>query len=102
MENDKKKQFINLFLLYNLTSIISFPVRVQNTSATAIDNIFNDISQFLSYTVTPIFNYLSDHDAQLLKISTDYSHMPTQKSKTVRNINMYMISDFNNKLTNKS
>ena len=44
MENEKKNQFVNLFLLYNLTSIISFPVRVQNTSATAIDNIFNDSS----------------------------------------------------------
>ena len=50
MENEKKNQFVNLFLLYNLTSIISFPVRVQNTSATAIDNIlmihhsFNSLS----------------------------------------------------------
>jgi hypothetical protein len=63
MENDKKTQFVSLFLFYNLTSIISFPVRVQNTSATAIDNNFNDISQFLSYTVTPIFNCLFEHDA---------------------------------------
>jgi len=35
-------------------------------------------------------------------ISSDYSHMPTQKSKTVRKINTYILSDFINKLSNKS
>ena len=75
---------------------------VQNTCATAIDNIFIDVSQFESYTVTPILNGLSDHDAQLLMISTDYSHMPIHKSKTIRKINKYMISDFINKLSDES
>ena len=46
--------------------------RVQNDSAAAIDNIFIDLSQFENYTVTPITNGMSDHDAQLLMISTDY------------------------------
>ena len=40
MESEKKNQLDNLLLTYNLTSIINFPMRVQNTSATAIDNIF--------------------------------------------------------------
>ena len=44
-------------------------MRVQNTSATAIDNIFTDTCQFESYTIIPILNGLSDHDAQLLMIS---------------------------------
>ena len=35
-------------------------------------------------------------------ITTDYSHMPIQKSKNVRNINMYTMSDFINKLSNES
>jgi len=39
-------QVDNLLLSYNLTSIINFPTRVQNTSAVAIYNIFIDISQF--------------------------------------------------------
>ena len=30
---------------YNLTSIFNFPMRVRNTSATAVDNIFIDVSQ---------------------------------------------------------
>ena len=52
----------------------------------AIDNIFIVVSQFESYTVIPIINGMSDHDAQLLTISTDYSHVPIHRSKTVRKI----------------
>jgi len=77
MENEKKNQLDNLLLSYNLINIINFPMRVQNTSATAIDNIFLDVSEFESYTVTPVLNGLSD---QLLVISTDYSHIPIQTS----------------------
>ena len=76
-------------------------MRVQNTSATAIDNIYIDVSQFESYVATPIFNGLSDHDAQLL-ISSIFSHIPKQKYKTVRKINKYTISDFINKLIYES
>ena len=53
MESEKKNQLDNLLLSYNLTGIINFPMRVQNTSATAIDNIVIDIAQFESYTGTP-------------------------------------------------
>ena len=56
-------------------------MRGQNTSATARDNIFIVISQFESYTITALLNGLSDHFAQLLMISTDYSHIPIQKYK---------------------
>ena len=100
MESDKKNQLDNLLLPHNLTSIIKFPTSVQNTSVTTIYNIFIDISQFISYTITPIFNGSSDQDAQLLMISTHYSHMPKQKSKTIRKINKDTISDFINKLNN--
>ena len=62
LESEKKNQLDNLLLSYNLTSIIHIPMRVQNTSATAID-IFIDVSQFESYTVIPILNGLLDHDA---------------------------------------
>ena len=79
-----------------------FPKEIQNTSATVIDNIFIDIYHSESYTVTPVLNGLSDHVAQLLMISTDYSNMPIQKSKTARKINKYMIYDFMKKLSNNT
>ncbi len=81
-----KHQLDNLLLSYNLYSIINFPTRVQNTSATAIDNIFIDVSQFESYTVNSIINGVSDHDAQLLIITTDYSLAPTHTPKTMRKL----------------
>ena len=101
-ESENKNQLDDLLLFCNLTNIINFPTRVQNTSATAIDNIFIDVSQFESYTVTPIINSVSDHDSQLLIISTDYSHVPIHKFKTIRKINKYTISDFIDKLSCKS
>jgi hypothetical protein len=42
---------------------------------------------------------MSDHDSQLLMISTDYSHVPIHKSKTVRKLNKYTLSDFIDKLS---
>lgn len=56
-------QLDNLLLSYNVTSIINFPTRVQNTSAVAVYNIFTNISQFESYTVTPVLYGLSHDDA---------------------------------------
>ena len=44
---------------------------------------------------------MSDHNAQLLMSSTVYSHIPIQKSKTVRKISKNTISDFINKLRNE-
>ena len=89
VESERKNQLDNLLLSYNLTSIITFPTRLQNTSTTAIDNMFLDKSQFENYTVIPITNGLSDHDAQLLKINTKTSHRPMSKQKTVRKFNKY-------------
>jgi hypothetical protein len=97
-ESKNKNLLDNLLLSYNLTSIINFLTRVQNTSATAIDNIFINVFQFESYSVTPIINGVSDHDAQLLIISTDDSSVPIHKFKTIRKINKYTISDFIDKL----
>jgi hypothetical protein len=101
-ESEDKNQLDNILLSYNWTSIINFTTRVQNTSATAIDNVFIYVSQYESYTVTPVINGVSDHDAQLLIISTDYSYVPIHKFKSVRKINKYTMSDFIDKLSRKS
>jgi len=89
-------------LSYNWASIIKFLTRIQNTSATAIYKIFIDVSQFEGYTIAPVINGISDHDAQLLTISTDYTYVPTQRSKSVRKINKRTVSDFIDKLSCKS
>ena len=103
LNGSKNKNLLdNLLLPYNLTSIINFPTRVQNTSATAIDNIFINVFQFESYIVTPLINGVSDHDAELLILSTDNSIVPIHKFKTVRKINKYTIYGFIDKLSCES
>jgi hypothetical protein len=39
---------------------LHFPTRIQNQSNMAIDNIFIDKSKFTKYTVSPVYNGLSD------------------------------------------
>jgi hypothetical protein len=51
---------------YNLSAIVHFPIRVQNQSSTTIDNICIDTHKIRKYTVCPLYNGLSHHDAQLL------------------------------------
>jgi hypothetical protein len=68
-------------------------------STTAIDNIFIDISRVGNYTITPVLNGLSDHDAQLLTISMCFSQTDNQELQTIRKINKYTISDFLAKLS---
>jgi hypothetical protein len=57
-----------MLLSYNLAATVHFPTRVQNQSCRAIDNIFIDKYTFTKSTASPIYNGLSDHDAQLLTI----------------------------------
>jgi len=52
--------------------------------------------------INTFFLKLSDHDAHLLTINTDYSYIPTHRLKTVRKINKYTVSDFIDKLSCES
>ena len=88
IESERKNQLENLLLSFNITSIISFPTRVQNTSATAIDNIFLDSTRLKEHTVIPISNGLSDHDAQLLTIRSRISSGPVRELKLSENLIM--------------
>jgi hypothetical protein len=50
-------------------STVNFPTRLENNSATAIDNIFIDASFQGNYGIHPLCNGLSDHDAQLIVLT---------------------------------
>ena len=45
---------------------VNFPNRITKNTSTAIDNIFIDKTKKSDYTVEPIINGSSDHDAQEL------------------------------------
>jgi arginine deiminase len=45
---------------------VDFPTRTNNSSSIAIDNIFIDKYKNTIFTINPLPNRLSDHDAQIL------------------------------------
>ena len=86
-ENDRKRRLDSMLQTYNLTAIVNFPTRLQGVSSTTIDNIFIDNLKFSNYTVFPLFNGLSDHDAQLLIIKDIILQPQSHYVYTTRNIN---------------
>jgi hypothetical protein len=75
-----KKQLNTVLLPYNLTTAVNFPTRVQNEFNMAIDYIFIDNYKFTKYTVSLIYNGLSDHDAQLLTITNSMEPSTTREA----------------------
>jgi hypothetical protein len=74
---------------------MNFATRVQNSSSTAIDNIFIDSARLSSSCTSPLVNGLSDHDAQFLtenNIIFEVNSTP-MKQKT-RKINNETIAHF--------
>jgi len=90
----KKTLLDSLLASYNLTNTVYFPTRIQNTSATAIDNIFINVSKFDDYIIFPIVNGLSDHDAQLIAINDRNLKILNSTPGFIRNINKHGIFDF--------
>jgi hypothetical protein len=82
-----------------LSSIVYFPSRLQNNSATAIDNIFVDTSKFSNYVIYPLFNGLSDHDAQLIKLRDIDLKIQNVNVKSIRKTDTYSMLDFQYKLS---
>ena len=93
-ENDRKRQLDSVLRTYNLTAIVTFPTRSQGISSTTIDNILIDTSEILNCTVSPFFNGLSDHDAQILTIKDTNLQSQGHYVYTTKNINNYSINEF--------
>jgi len=52
--------------MYYIIGIVEFPTRLTHTTTNAIDNIFLYTSRVVDYSVIPLSNDLSHHDAQIL------------------------------------
>jgi hypothetical protein len=100
--NESKKQLDAMLVSNNLAAIVYFPTRAQIQSCKAIDNIFIDKYKFTKYTASPIYNALSDLDAQLLTIK--YINLQTLNHSrfSIRNINKYSMEEFKIRLTYES
>jgi hypothetical protein len=101
-DSDKKRQLDAMLLTYNLSAIVQFPTRTQSHSSTAIDNLFVDTCKFINYTVSPLYNGLSDHDAQLLTLNDTNLQIQTHYSHIIRNINKHTIEEFETRLSCES
>jgi hypothetical protein len=100
--SERKRQLDAMLLSYNLSATVHFPTRTKNQSSTAIDNIFIDIYKFINYSVSPLYNGLSDYDAQLLKIKeVNFKHQ-NYYVNTIRNINKHSIEEFKLRLSYES
>jgi arginine deiminase len=99
---NNKLQLDTLLASYNLYSIVDFPTRISNCSSNAIDNIFIDISKDTNYTIKPLPNGLSDHDAQILTFHNIKIHNLKVHYYTKRLINEYTISHFKFNLSHES
>jgi hypothetical protein len=100
-DSSYKQQLDSLLVSLGLSSIVQFSTRIQNNSYSIIDNIFINTSKFTNYTVYPIINGLSDHDAQNLIIHNIFNQHDN-RIEYKREINDATIADFNNKLSYES
>lgn len=67
--SNNKTQLVSLLASYSLYNIVDFPARIDNKYSTTIDGIFIDKNKFNNYSIIPVVNGLSDHDAQLLLLN---------------------------------
>jgi hypothetical protein len=88
----RKQQLDTLLSTYNLINSVQFPIQILNASSTSIDNIFIDKSKW--YTLYPIVNGLSDHDAQETRLNITVSPNQNCTTRQYRNFNKYSIDEF--------
>jgi hypothetical protein len=81
-----KSRLDALLRTYNLISTVNFPSKVQGNSATAIDNIFIDITRLDNYSMRPIINGLSNHDAKSIILNTIKMRVHVKQFKLIRKV----------------
>jgi len=99
---NSKLQLDSLLLSYDLYSMVDFPTRISNCSSTAIDNIFIDKFKNTNFTIKPLPNGLSDHDAQILILPDIKIQNLKAHHYTKRLINEFTISEFKLNLSYES
>ena len=82
-----------------MTSTVNLPVRIQNNSVTAIDNIFINISKFDDLIISPPVNRLSDHDAWQVTVNDINLKILNNTPRYIRSIDRHGIADFKIKLS---
>ena len=95
----KKSKLEILLLSCNLYSTANFPTRMHNNSITAIDNIFIDKVKYENYSVHPLVNRLSNHDAYIITINNITVDKSISKTQSIRKFNKFSVYQFAVNLT---
>ena len=80
-DSHMRQQLTQLLGTYNMLQTVNFPTRIQNNCRSAIDNIFINKSQLHLHNVLPLYNGLSDHDAQYLVLKNFFGKEKTALGK---------------------
>jgi hypothetical protein len=102
IDSTRKQLLDSLLASYGLCSTVQFPIRIQNNSHSAIDNIFINTLKFSDFTLSPIINGLSDHNAQRITICNIFEQNCNTYFCFNRRIDKSSTIDFNNKLSYES
>ena len=101
--NSTFKQSMEIMISsFGLSDIITFPTRIHKESQTIIDSIFINIDKLNNYSIFPVINGLSDHDAQSLIIHDLLNYKPRSTFHYFRKLNELEKAKFNIKLSYES
>jgi exonuclease III len=101
-DNTKKQQSDSLLALYNLYSTVTFPTRILGNSSSLLDSIFINTSKYKDYTICPVINGLSDHDAQIITLDNILFQNDYKCAYNGRRINSSSIMDLKLNLSYES
>jgi len=103
LQDLRNKSLLNSLLAsLNLHSAVSFPTRINNKSSTITDNIFIDKLKNPDYSIIPISNGLSDHDAQIILLRNTDLSIRQRQSISKRTFNNTAIAQFKTNLSYES
>jgi hypothetical protein len=98
-DNQKKQALNSLLTKYSLYSTIDFPMRIHNNSHTRIDNIFINKFKNENYSVFPLINGLSNHDAQVLNLFNIIAPDDRNEFHFYRKISKHSLNEFQTSLS---
>jgi hypothetical protein len=93
-DNQNKEALNSLVTSHSLYSIIDFPTRVHNNLHTMIDNIFINKFKNENYSVSPLIDGLSDHDAQVLNLFNIIVPDDRNEFYSCRKISKHLLNEF--------
>ena len=92
-DNSRKLLLDSLLASFSLFSTVKFPTRIFNNSCTLIDNIYINTYRH-DFSVNPLINGLSDHDAQIITLSNIFISIPRHVFSYTKKIDSNSISNF--------